>query len=181
MIAVFDNIFTDAEIDKFEKGFLSLPWYLSTADNHASVTSDVYKKYSDTNTIEGVQLTNFLFTNKPNSIDYPLGATILEQFCLRTQTPIKELIRIKANLQLPQTREETQYNTPHVDNYSPHIVALYYVNDSDACTLFFDESFYVTNKVESKRGRMVLFSGDHYHAGQPPTKKPRIVVNYNFR
>jgi hypothetical protein len=180
MITVFDNVFSDDEVSQFESQLTTIPWYLSTADNYASVTSDVYNKYADSNTIEGVQLTNFLFIDKPNSPQYPLGATILEQFCLRTNTPIRKLIRIKANLQLPQSREENQYNTPHVDSYNPHMVALYYANDSDACTLFFNKSFYVTKKVESKRGRMVLFSGDNYHAGQPPTKNPRIIINYNF-
>jgi hypothetical protein len=180
MIQVFDNVFSEQEEIEFEQNFLKMPWYLSSADNHASVTSDVYNKYADSNTIEGIQLTNFLFIDKPNSPYYPVGAKILEQFCIRTNTPISKLIRIKANLQLPQSREENQYNTPHVDNYSPHMVAIYYVNESDASTLFFDKDFYVYKKVQSKRGRMIVFSGDNYHAGQPPTKNPRIIINYNF-
>lgn len=177
---VFDNVFSEQEIDEIEKKFFSLPWFLSSAERHASVTADIKQKYSDANTIEGIQLTNFLFIDKPNSPQYADGAKILEQFCLRTGMPIQQLIRIKANLQLPEPREDWQYNTPHVDNYSHHKVAIYYVNDSDACTFFFDKQMKVVRKVQSKRGRIVIFPGEIYHAGQPPTKNPRIIINYNF-
>ena len=177
---VFDNVYSEEEIKNIENVFLTIPWFLSSAENHASVTSDVIKRYADKNTIEGIQLTNFLFIDKPNSPYYAEGAKILEQFCLRTGMPIQQLIRIKANLQLPEPREDWQHNTPHVDNYNRHKVAIYYVNDSDGCTFFFDKELKVTKKVESKRGRMVVFSGDIYHAGQPPTKNTRIMINFNF-
>jgi hypothetical protein len=177
---VFDNVFSESEIQGIEKTFLTIPWFLSSAENHASVTSDVRQKYSDSNTIEGIQLTNFLFIDKPNSPFYQDGAEVLKKFCERTRTPIRNLIRIKANLQLPEHRLESQYNTPHVDNYSPHTVAIYYVNDSDGSTFFFDKNMKVVDKIESKRGRMVVFPGNTYHAGQPPTTNARIIINFNF-
>lgn len=181
MIQIFDNVFSEQEISDIETKFYTIPWFLSSADNHASVTADVREKYSDSNTIEGIQLTNFFFINdKPNSPYYKDSAEILEKFCLRENVPIQKLIRIKANLQLPEPREDSNYNTPHVDNYSPHKVAIYYVNDSDGSTFFFDKQFKVIKKVDSKRGRIVLFSGDIYHSGQPPTKDKRIIINFNF-
>lgn len=177
---VFDGLYSEEEIENIENVFSTIPWFLSSAENHASVTPNVRERYSDINTIEGIQLTNFLFIDKPNSSFYPDAAKILEKFCNKTNTPIKKLIRIKANLQLPEHRKDTQYNTPHVDNYIPHMVAIYYVNDSDGSTFFFDNNKKIVEKVESKRGRMVIFPGNTYHAGQPPTRNKRIVINFNF-
>jgi len=177
---VFDNIYSEEETKDIENTFLSIPWFLSSAENHASVTANVRQKYSDANTIEGIQLTNFLFIDKPNSPFYSHAEKILEKFSTRTRTSIRKLIRIKANLQLPELRKDTQYNTPHVDSYSQHMVAIYYVNDSDGSTFFFDKNMKVVEKVESKRGRMIVFPGNTYHAGQPPTKNARIIINFNF-
>jgi hypothetical protein len=182
MIKLYNNIFSDAEKDQIEAGFANnFPWYLSTADNHASVTKDVAEQYKDQHTLETPMMTNFLFIDKPNSPYYEHGAMILEAFCNRANIPIKKLIRIKANLQLQQQRRDDQYTTPHVDGYFPHMVMIYYVNDSDGCTLLFDQDRNITERIVPVRGNCLLFSGNILHSSQTPVKtSKRIVVNYNF-
>ena len=182
MIKVYDNVFSEKEITEIENTFTKMPWYLSTADEYRTVSKNIYDQYNDGNTIESVQLTDFIFSNgKPNSPVYPQAAFILEQFCIRKQIPISKLIRIKANLQVQQQRQENQYNTMHVDGYEAHLVLIYYVNDSDGHTIIFDSDKQIKERIVPKRGRCLLFSGNQLHSGQPPlTNKTRVVINYNF-
>jgi hypothetical protein len=182
MIKVY-NVFSEDEIKQIEQKFTdNFPWYLSTADDHATVTKDVRAQFTDDNTVESTQLTNFMFINGAgNSPHYALGAEILQQFCIRTNTPISKLIRIKANLQLRQDRTEDQYNTMHVDGYEPHMVMIYYVNQSDGQTILFNKNREIEHRISPRAGMCLLFPGHILHAGQPPkTSQKRIIVNFNF-
>jgi hypothetical protein len=71
-------------------------------------------------------------------------------------------------------------HTPHIDQHYSHYTMLYYVNDSDGPTTFF-ENLDIIDSISPKRGRCVLFPGDTYHASSCPQKSDiRIVCNYNF-
>jgi hypothetical protein len=74
----------------------------------------------------------------------------------------------------------------------PHKTLIYYVNDADGGTIIFNEKHNLTlddlntdqktiNTVDkAKRGRVVIFDGDHYHTGIIPTEKNKILININF-
>jgi hypothetical protein len=74
------------------------------------------------------------------------------------------------------------HNDPHVDGPYPHTVLLYYVNDSDGDTVFFDseDKTKIIERVTPKRGRVLLFDGSMYHASCPPSNGYRSVVNFNI-
>lgn len=113
---------------------------------------------------------------------------------------INNLLRVKANLQTKAYENtKNKYNMPHVDqqmkNLKNQIVVLYYVNNSDSITHTFQDSIFegdvdfyekiknlsIDNKIESKKGRIVVFRGDKLHAGQHPTNSLiRNVINYNY-
>jgi hypothetical protein len=100
--------------------------------------------------------------------------------------------RIKFNFQGQQEvhRKKTFYNPPHIDpigkiKEGDHpIVAIYYAEDSDGDTFFFDTYGHdrkIIKRVSPKAGRVVIFDGDISHAGSPPQhSKSRIVANFNF-
>ena len=76
---------------------------------------------------------------------------------------------------------------PHTDlkfengNSIPHLVCLYYVNDSDGPTFFYDNDLNVIEKVNPSRGTAVIFDGDTLHAGSNPILTPlRFAININF-
>ena len=76
---------------------------------------------------------------------------------------------------------------PHTDLPLPHLALIYYVNDSDGDTVFFEDKTIENNfklverqRVSPKKGRVVLFDGSHLHAGGYPTDVPRCIVNYNI-
>ena len=70
----------------------------------------------------------------------------------------------------------------HIDRNDFHYTMLYYVNDSDGPTKFYDhKDGEVVKMVDPKKGRAVLFTGDTYHASSSPRNHSnRIVLNYNF-
>lgn len=106
---------------------------------------------------------------------------------------IKKLITSRIQLQLPVITDKT-YGLPHVDGVrdSPYMVAVYYVNESDGDTVFFEETIKeiapdninhkmtIYKTVEPKKGRLIVFNGDIYHASGKPKTGIRCIINYNF-
>lgn len=98
------------------------------------------------------------------------------------------LLRAKVNMTNPYPpymKHEPQM--PHVDmkydNGDPvdHMVLLYYINDSDGPTYFFNESYDIVDSVKPKMGRAIVFHGSQLHAGSNPAFYPyRLALNINF-
>ena len=119
----------------------------------------------------------------------PLFPTILPVITAIPYT-IKQLIRIKMNLCIyAQTDNPNSHGMPHVDFTKitePLISAIYCVNDSTGDTLIFDQRFgqsaplTVKTRVTPKKGRLIVFDGALFHAGNTPkTNAPRININFN--
>jgi hypothetical protein len=70
--------------------------------------------------------------------------------------------------------------TIHNDLKSPHYVCLYYVNDSDGDTIFFDDNSNEIKRVPPKKGRITLFDGSISHCGSSPSKNTRTAINICF-
>ena len=118
--------------------------------------------------------------------------------CDKANLKFNGLIRIRLGM-FPETPVDVPYHNPHVDFYEPHIVGLYYVNDSDGDTVIFKETFdHLTveqsvrlanergftelARVSPKKGRMAFFDGKHYHASMHPRKHShRIAITINFK
>lgn len=98
---------------------------------------------------------------------------------LRKKIDVSEnILRMKSNMLL-QTQNTP--NTPHIDYKFPHVVLLYYVNDSDGPTIFYDEQYKEIKRVQPKSGRIVVFNGEQYHSSTPPQRnKCRCVINFNL-
>lgn len=114
-----------------------------------------------------------------------------------------DLERIKVNFGLRQPLyPKDSHGPPHVDGGSKWTM-IYYINDSDGDTILFNEnvSFFnqyedsgyidygrlvpkeytILTRVQPKQGRILLFKGDQYHAGNPPIKNlSRGIINYCF-
>ena len=89
-----------------------------------------------------------------------------------------KLIRIKGGLLL---QTSSGYNRPHVDFDIPHTTALYYVNDSDGDTVFFDRNGSITDRVRPEKNKLIIFDGLKMHASSCPTLATnRIVINFNY-
>ena len=94
------------------------------------------------------------------------------------------IYRIKSNLTFNLTDYKKINHQPiHIDNDTEDNKSLlYYVNDSDGDTLFFDNDLNIIKRVSPKKNTAVLFDSNILHAGSNPIKsKKRIVVNTIFK
>jgi 2OG-Fe(II) oxygenase superfamily len=96
--------------------------------------------------------------------------------------PIVKIERAKFNLLLKSNEANGRWNMPHFDtddttNRKENKWSLiYYVNIADGDTVLFYP--HETVRIESKRGRIVLFPANLKHAGSNPKDAfERIVVN----
>jgi len=127
------------------------------------------------------------FNNTKMSDIHDLGSHILNTFAKKHGIEIKKILRIKANI-LNKTYKEDHIHPPHVDMNTPHLVLLYYVNDSDGDTVIFNEKYSVVSPsltvnrtVSPKAGSAILFDGLTYHSSSSPQyAEERIVLNINF-
>ena len=84
-------------------------------------------------------------------------------------------------------------HAPHIDFNFTHFSTIFYVNDSDGDTIFYNKkakSQTETNqfldlkeikRISPKANRLVIFEGDTVHTGSSPNKhKNRIIINSNF-
>ena len=91
-----------------------------------------------------------------------------------------ELMRIYSFMQLPLIRpEDYLHDNLHIDyDNVPHIVCLYYVNDTDGDTFIYDINKKM-RRISPKKNRAVIFDGSLYHASSLPTKNKRVIINFN--
>ncbi len=99
--------------------------------------------------------------------------------------------RIRGVLQTSIVNSSNYYK-PHVDYSDPgEISVLYYPHDTTGKTYFFEETYsedinvgeYDWNPIDSvepKKGRIVVFPSNQYHAGSSPESGRRMLINFNY-
>lgn len=182
-IEVFDNLLDEKETNHIEN-FLrdpKFPWFLSIGYNHYTVDQTTYEKNFLEERGETVLLTHVFYLNTFRQSDnYLLSDFVFDRFLQRTQISFEKLLRSKSNLQICSKTDKI-HTTPHIDSTEPHKVLMYYANDSDGDTVFFDNNFNKIEAVTPKKGRFVLFDGSiHHAAGFNKISDLRINLNFNF-
>jgi|TARA_B100001769_G_C21862581_1_gene467034 hypothetical protein len=100
---------------------------------------------------------------------------------------VVEITRVKTNLlQNLNGFTKENHNIPHIDLYNEHyeenFSLIYYVNDSDGDTKFFNKDFELIKRVSPKKGKVVIFHSNTLHTSSNPIESPyRMVVNFNVR
>jgi hypothetical protein len=136
------------------------------------------------------QLTHHLYMreneDEQKSPQYPILTPFLES--IYSVVGGYSLLRAKVNVTMPDPRFDPYTSqVPHTDlKYDngtdlPHIVFLYYINDSDGPTYFYDESLNMIDYVNPAMGTCIMFDGGILHAGSNPNITPfRYVLNINI-
>jgi hypothetical protein len=154
----------------------SIGKYLKLKDNSITVSEDSQESHGAS-----------IYNTKFSSI-HDLGSNILHTFAKKHGIKVKEILRIKANI-LNKTDKQNHIHPPHVDMTTPHMVLLYYVNDSDGDTIIFhqkhssdqDPVLTVNRSISPKAGSAIMFDGLTYHSSSSPQyTEERIVININF-
>jgi len=186
-ITVIDNLLDKQDQEHIEKFMTGdeFPWFFSQAG------------YYNTTTFV-TEETKHLIENNPNIKEYfVLSHTTFDERgtvssfnepCVKIlESVVKEkynLLRIKCNLSTKiESFKSHEHNIPHTDFQIDNCkTMLYYVNDSDGDTFFYNNSGTVIKKVSPKKGRAIVFDSNILHAGSHPSKsEKRLTINYNFK
>ena len=183
MIIQDDNFLTPDEADFFEQTLLvNTPWKFNPWTNTKSAKGEALASQNE----------SFQFVSNLD-MDHPVHLTTLEllhKFTNKHNINVKTVRRIKSNILTQSTN--TGYHSPHIDLDYEHKVFLYYVNDSDGDTVFFNEFWTAENpateetlteqvRINPKKGLGVVFDGFQYHAStSPQINGYRCVINIDF-
>ncbi len=116
----------------------------------------------------------------------------------KTQQNVDELIRIRCSV--TEQGHEHFVGGPHVDTDTPHMTALFYLNDSDGDTIMYNEKYdpssgynqydyftkvikepTVQSTVTPEENKMFWFDGLQYHSSNSPTTvTKRFIINVNY-
>ena len=100
-------------------------------------------------------------------------------------------IRVRADMTMQS--DDNHKHQVHIDLPIPNITTIFYVNQSDGNTIFFNERSNETGKlyeisdltvkeeIEPKPNRLVIFDGYQLHTGCSPKEySNRILINSNY-
>ncbi len=176
---VIENFLTEEQECKLQKLTVdpNFPWFFTPGtivEIEAGITSkSVYDKG-----INPCQMVHSLNLNECNFLE--IVAPVLNQLSVEFQSNIR-ILRCKFNF-LPKGTDST-HHYPHIDDSENGAMsALYYVNDSDGDTYFFNKELDVTYRISPKKGSMVVFESNEFHSSSSPINSEyRIVMNIVFK
>jgi len=184
MFTIVDNFLSFRYFSKIKEVIESheFPWYFKKNITWISDPNDTLYSYGfDYWLIENYQSSN---TNIFN---------ILTGFYCEL-LDITECSQIsKSRIDMVTHSPEKHQHTIHIDEFFPHIASVFYLTDSDAETILFDQQCFspdqydnnidfstlnVVEKVQPKENRLLFFDGTYLHTGCSPAKyKNRIIIN----
>jgi hypothetical protein len=183
-IIVIENFLKNYQQDSIEDVLThnEFPYFLYKVTVDDEVTPESYK--FNTNVSKNTAQFIHIFSFNGNNSTFLNHVSPLYNKLIDLLDDEYFLIRCKANLNFQdESYLENHYYTPHIDNDdSSGISAIYYVNDSDGDTYFFNENKEIVKRVSPKKGTLVYWPNGIFHAGSPPKKsKYRVVININLK
>lgn len=99
----------------------------------------------------------------------------------KTNTSLKKIQRIKINLRTKTINDNYELNIHKDMNEDNYKSFLYYVNDSDGDTLFFDDNNKIIDSITPKENLGIFFNSNIKHTSQAPINNDyRVVINFIF-
>ena len=211
---IIEDVLPKESVDGFENIIIPHLKY-SIGENYkgtSGISNDYFRKLGIENIYEQFQFYCLSFSNSDRDFqkeNYHLLTLPLTLACLGIGLcyTFDQIIRIKANIQTQAPKKfKGYYNEPHTDLsieelriYENSFTAIYYVNDSDGDTFFFEgtggDTHILNNEeiiqkynnlnikkiVSPKQNKMVIFPSHILHSGSHPINSTlRSVINYNF-
>lgn len=185
-ILVFDDIISSSYQDYLEHTLLGeakAEWLILNDISYSSV--DLKHTVTNPGLVHPLKLDNQIKSALYNLI-LPMVFASVDQ----VKFSFREVLQARCFLQFPSSVSSP--NNPHVDLIFPHLVCLYYVNDSDGDTLIYNQtlndvsqdqvtqtSFTIKQRVTPRKGRVVVFDGKYYHSSSNPTGGQRCIINFD--
>ena len=194
-LIIVDNALTESESDHLENLLTSdiFPYYMGMDinPNHFASPEEYPGIIVSSNSVTTPQMSHVCHNHKnPNNSPYypyakELSGKILQH--LDITNPVFE--RIKFNMMFPNKKlSKIHHNVPHIDALDGWVL-LYFVNDSDGDTMFFNQKYTgevqhcvtVRHRITPAKGKAVIFKSDIFHCSTNPTLSDmRVVMNVNF-
>jgi hypothetical protein len=150
----------------------TFPWYFNDVTVY-----NVEGKINHNENYDGFQFVHGLYRDQvPTSTFFNNIVPVLTSF---KELQFEYFKRIKLNLNL-KSHNEYVHLPIHID-ISPSIFTsmIYYVNDSDGDTLFFDKQNNIIERVSPEKGKVIYFRSNIPHAAQNPVKNnKRVIINF---
>ena len=191
-IIIDDLIPTRFQLDLANELMCKTPYYFQPGTTLTQQGAEYSNIIKDQYTIDSPQFVHpALFNNVPSD-KFNIIRPMLYFLEDKINRKIAEVRRIKVNCLLRNDTMFTSnnYNIPHTDEETPRTMSMvYYVNDSDGDTFFFNEHWGQTqnglslySRSSPKMGRAVIFDSIRFHAGSNPIKSDnRFVINITFK
>jgi len=148
------------------------PWFYipdSAFDN--TTDTNKTKKYSFYHTTMKEKKSNSFF----NENTMMIANIMKDQFHLNDY----EILRLRWGMST--NNAEKIIHNPHIDFYEQHKVILYYLNESDGDTYFYDNQNNIINQNTPEENSAILFEGNIKHSSSKPIKYDRrIILNINL-
>ena len=188
LVIIDDDFITKDEAIEFRNKVINHPtalWKFELFTSHDS------GEKADTNIKDSHQFVSAI--GNVNPLRKP-ALDLFNKFANKHGIEYSEITRIKFNV-VPRGLPENsgKWHMPHVDTDMPHKVFLYYLDDSDGETYFFNkyhkegddiqgiEGLEAYKTVTPALGRGVIFDGLIYHASSSPVNSDyRIILNIDF-
>ena len=184
MIKVYDNLLPEHFADSIEQLHTSprINWYLHQSTVDKEYHDDKRVVFTTDNVVNSPQFVHVFYSSQSgHSQLIPEVESVMKHLDVNFNE--LNIRRIKSNLTTYQKGyKENNTQPPHVDSiYETDSSLIYYVNDSDGDTLFYDDDMNIIKRVSPKKNRAVLFPSTMVHAGCNPIKNDtRLVINYIF-
>lgn len=163
-----------------------MPWYYQPSTiNIGNPTLPHHPDIRDSNQLSHA----VLWPDQENSWLWSVVKPILYFAEKETNIVISDIFRCKINLLQPKKDcVEGTFNPPHDDGGPNELSLIYYVNDSDGDTYFFNEFFSgskpeltIYKRITPKKGKAVLFDSARYHCSSNPiNSERRVALNFVF-
>lgn len=184
-IHIYDNIISKESQDKLEIYFLNedLNWNVGNNTSYLNVEFPQRVITSEDRIPDNIRS---IILDIENNVVSNLNTTILENY------------RYKINLLKSEdySAARNENDGIHIDTIRPHVSMVYYINNTDGDTVFYnlDGKFenivdYLSNKeyhrfkkfksVSPTKGSVVVFNGLTPHHSTYPKKEDRYVINFN--
>jgi hypothetical protein len=196
---ILDDLIEEELQNQIEDAMFDCSWKFmmdNTFDYNASLMGMKYRKFLNPfeYDISPAIMANLQTNQKIFKLFYP----VIEKTCNHINFNLEEISRCAARIQGVQViRKQSKINNIHINQKTPHLVLLYYVNDSDGETILYDKTiddtegnsvmypdemheFNVVNKIMPKQGRILLFDGKTYHSSSSPTTEIRCIITLDL-
>jgi hypothetical protein len=174
---VIDQCVSPFLADEIEKIFLDqyTTWWYDPTTSGNKFSNTEFNKFCET-----FQFVHPIMDNgRHDSVYTPVVLNLLDNIFVNYKFKILNYRRIKVNQLTKMLSKKNISHPPHVDDLADNMISLiYYINDADGPTYFYNNNYKCINQVLPKKNRCVLFSSNMLHASSSPILTDRrLVIN----